>query len=64
MIECECGLCNESIPKVHGKVAVGAAQSGDEVVFPSSDCAFGGVASVHVWGYQLVFNIVGLVVLF
>ena len=54
-IEGELSLGEKIIPEVHGKLLVGAAKDRDEVILERADCAFGGVATVVVWGYELVF---------
>jgi hypothetical protein len=51
-------LVDETAPEVQRKVGIGAAESGDEVCFPSLDGAFGGVASMGVWWDQLKVDVV------
>jgi hypothetical protein len=51
-------LVNETAPEVQRKVGIGAAESGDEVCFPSLDGALGGVASMGVWWDQLKADVV------
>ena len=41
-----------------GKIGVGAAKSGNEVIFEYADGAFGTVASVGVRGDELKVNVV------
>jgi hypothetical protein len=50
------GLWNEPTPEVHGPILVSGAEAGNEVVLECADGAFGGVASVIVWGDKLVLN--------
>ena len=62
----ECGRClrEESVPKVHWKVRVCAAQTCNEMVFPCPDGSLGGIASMHVGWYKLEIDVVGSVVIF
>ena len=40
-------------PRDGGEIAVGGAEASNEVVFEGSDRAFGGIAAVDVWWYEL-----------
>ena len=56
-IEGELSLGEKIIPEVHGKLFVGAAEDRNEVILEGADGAFGGVATVIVWGYELVIDL-------
>jgi hypothetical protein len=47
-IECQRALRNKAAPEVHGKLFVGAAETGNETIFPAADGAFGRIASMDV----------------
>jgi hypothetical protein len=47
-IERDEGLGEKTVPQVERKIGIGAAESGDEVVFEGSDGAFCGVATMEV----------------
>jgi hypothetical protein len=49
-VEGEDGLRKEAVPEVERKIAVGAAEAGDEVVLERADGAFGGVGTVDAGG--------------
>ncbi len=38
---------------MNGECGVNAAQSSNEMILDSTDCALSGVASMDVWGYEL-----------
>ena len=44
---------DEAVPEMQGGVGVAAAESGDEVILVSLDCAFCGVGVLKVWGNEL-----------
>ena len=38
---------------MHRELWIAAADDGDEVIFEGSDCIFGGVIAVQIWGHKL-----------
>ena len=44
--ESDCSLQKQSIPQVHGKLAIRKAKACNEMVFEGLDCAFRSIASV------------------
>ena len=52
-VEGKCSLWEESIPKMHGKILIGAAEARHEMIFPGAYCSFRCIAAMHVRGYQL-----------
>ena len=62
-IKSDAALWNEFIPEADWEVGVGAAEAGNQMVFEGSDAAFGGVASMCVWGHQLKVDALGLEIL-
>jgi hypothetical protein len=42
------GLRNKAAPEVHGKLFAGAAETGNEMIFPAADGAFGRIALMDV----------------
>lgn len=43
---------------MHGEVCWSGAEAGDEMILEGLDCAFGSIAAVSVWRYQLICNVV------
>ena len=53
-------MWKEAVPEVQGKVRVGAAQTGDEVVFEHADGVLGSIVLMNVgWG-ELKVNVAGV----
>jgi hypothetical protein len=52
-------LRNESTPEMHWKVWIEAAEAGNEMIFPSANCFFRGVASMVVRWNELEGNGLG-----
>ena len=49
---------------MHGKSAISAAESGDEVIFPGANGSFGSVATMDMRWYQLVVDVIDLIEFF
>ena len=58
----EC-LWETSVPEVEGEGFVGAAETGDEMVFEGSDGSLSGVAAVDVWRGELEVDVLAVHVL-
>ena len=58
VVEGKVALWNEPVPFGEGKRRVDSGETSDEVVFPSLDGSFCGVATVAVWWYALEIDVV------
>ena len=52
-IQCDCGLWKQSIPEMHGKLAVCETQPGNKIIFEGLNRSFGYILAMGLRWHQL-----------